>query len=333
MREIIIEKAILHILDTTVDTTVLSEELLNLSETEEFLQKHIIKLLKDSEIKECIFEKEGNQIRENIRSLNDDNFIFQSQQIANTLHSFMLSNIDIPAADVVFCIFKEEQNRYIGILKFNYKEAYTHSLNIEDDKQTVSLMKYKTILANDTQKIDECIFINLNDFSLKIKEKKYEINGQKDYYISNYLLKAQPAHSYKEQYKIVEKSAEEIVKKYYPGDSMKQAEVKIAIKNNVDENLEVDIDNIAREAFSDSEDMQNQYKSEISQNGFVEKKIKINEQIYEKLEKSHKIITDVGIKMDIPTDLLKDKRKVEFIVNQDGTMSILIKNINEMKNR
>ena len=131
----------------------------------------------------------------------------------------------------------------------------------------------------------------------------------------------------------MEKSAEQVIKKFYTGDSLKQAEVKMAIRENVDNNLEIDIDDLSKAAFHDSPDMQIQYKQELSQKGFIGKKIKINQQIYNELEKSHKIITDIGIKMEIPSDLMRDKNRVEFIVNQDGTMSILIKNVNEVKSK
>ncbi len=153
------------------------------------------------------------------------------------------------------------------------------------------VIKHKALFANDSQKIDECIFINLRSLDIKIKEKKYEINGQKDHYLSSLFMRTQPARSYKEQFRLVEKSAEQIVKKFYTGDSLKQAEVKMAIKNNVDRNLEIDIDDLSKAAFHDSPDMQNQYKQELSQKGFTEKKIKINQQIYQELERSHKFNT------------------------------------------
>ena len=333
MEEIIIEKAILHILDSTIDTPVLSESLLPFDEATDFLKKHIEKLLSDSEIKECVFENDGNPIRDLIDGIEDDNFVFNTHQMSAELYGIMLSNVDIPSADVLFTIFKHGKDTYLGIIKFNYKEAYTHSLTNIEGTTATNVIKYKTLFANETQKVDECIFINLNNHAIKIKEKKYEINGQKDYYLSNQLMKTQPARSYKEQYRLVEKSAEQIVKKFYSGDSMKQAEVKMAMKNNVDKNFEIDIDDLSKAAFSDSQDMQNQYKQELSQKGFIGKKIKINQQIYNELERSHKILTDTGIKMEIPSDLMKDKNKVEFIVNQDGTMSILIKNVNEVKSR
>ncbi len=333
MEEILIEKAILHILDSNLGTPVLSEKILPLNESTDFFKKHIEKLLSDSELKECVFDDGSNPVKDFITDIDADHFVCNTQQLSEVLYGIMISNVDIPPADVLFTIFRHGNEKLLGIIKFNYKESYTHNLLNIDGTTAVSVIKYKTLFANESQKVDECIFINLTNLAMKIKEKKYEINGQKDYYLSNYFMKTQPAQSYKEQYRLVEKSAEQIVKKFYTGDSMKQAEVKMAIKNNVDENLEIDIDDLSKAAFSDSQDMQNQYKQELSQKGLIGKKIKINQQIYNELEKSHKLITDIGIKMEIPSDLMKDKNKVEFLVNQDGTMSILIKNVNEVKSR
>lgn len=333
MEEIIIEKAILHILDPNVGTPVLSERVLPLDEPADFFSRHIDRLFGDSEVKECVFEEGDNPIRELLTNINGDAFTPATHQMASQLYDIMSANVDIPPADFLFTVFRRQNSRYLGIVKFNYKEAYTHSLINVDGAAATNLIKYKTLLANETQKVDECVFVDLQSHAVKIKEKKYEIDGQKDNYLSNRFMKTQPARSYKEQYRLVEKSAEQVVKKFYTGDSLKQAEVKTAIRNNVDRNMEIDIDDLSREAFHDSPDMQTQYKQELSQKGFVGKKIKINQQIYNELEKSHRIITDLGIKMEIPSDLMKDRSKVEFIVNQDGTMSILIKNVNEVKSR
>jgi hypothetical protein len=333
MEEILIEKAILHILDANIGTPVLSERPLPLGESADFFSKHIEKLFADSEIKECAFEDGENPVRDLLAEIGGDGFLPATHQMASRLYDIMSANVDIPPADFLFTVFRRKDSRYLGVVKFNYKEAYTHSLVNTEGSTATSVIKYKTLFANETQKVDECVIVDLISNAIKIKEKKYEIDGQKDYYLSNRFMKTQPARSYKEQYRLVEKSAEQVVKKFYTGDSLKQAEVKTAIRNNVDRNMEIDIDDLSREAFHDSPDMQTQYKQELAQKGFVEKKIKINQQIYNDLEKSHRIVTDLGIKMEIPTDLMKDRSKVEFIVNQDGTMSILIKNVNEVKSR
>jgi hypothetical protein len=334
MEEIFIEKAILHILDANVGTPVLSDRTLPPDESTDFFKKHIERLFDDSEVKECVFEEGHNPVKELIPEFTgEDGFIPSTHQMAAALYDIMAANVDIPSADVLFTIFRINGIRYLGMIKFNYKEAYTHSIVHSEGATIAGVIKHKALYASDTQKVDEGVFINLANYALKIKEKKYEINGQKHYYLSSLFLKTQPARSYKEQIRMVEKSAEQIVKKFYTGDSLKQAEVKMAIKDTVDKNMEIDIDELSKAAFYDSQDMQSQYKQELSQKGLVGKKIKINQQIYNDLEKNHKLITDIGIKMEIPSELMKDTNKVEFIVNQDGTMSILIKNINEVKSR
>ncbi len=333
MDEIMMEKAILHILDPGIGTPVLSEKMLPLDESGDFFKKHIEKLLGDSEIKECVFEDGANPIRDFVSNIDGDQFIRATQQVASVLYGIMSANADIPPADILFTVFRYQKKRFFGLIKFNYREAYTHSISSFEGMTAAGVIKHKALYPTETQKVDECVFINLNNHEIKIKEKRYEIDGQKEYYLSTRLIKTQPAHSYKEQYRMLEKSAEQIVKKYYTEDSLKQAEVKTAIKNAVDKNMEIDIDDLSKSAFHDSPDMQNQYKQELCQKGLIGKKIKINQQIYNDLEKSHRIITDIGIKMEIPSELMKDKNKVEFIVNQDGSMSILIKNINEVKSR
>jgi hypothetical protein len=46
--------------------------------------------------------------------------------------------------------------------------------------------------------------------------------------------------------------------------------------------------------------------------------------------KKHRIKTDEGIEISIPYEYYMDKDKLEVIKNSDGTVSILIKNVNRV---
>ena len=201
MEEILIEKAILHILDASIGTPVLSERPLPLDESADFFSKHIDKLFGDSEVKECSFEDGENPIRDLMAEINGDGFISATHQMASRLYDVMSANVDIPPADFLFTVFRRKDSRYLGIVKFNYKEAYTHSLVSVEGSTATNVIKYKTLFANETQKVDECVFVDLSSHAIKIKEKKYELDGQKEYYLSNRFMKTQPARSYKEQYR------------------------------------------------------------------------------------------------------------------------------------
>jgi hypothetical protein len=45
----------------------------------------------------------------------------------------------------------------------------------------------------------------------------------------------------------------------------------------------------------------------------------------------HKLKMDNGISLDIPVEIYRDRDIIEFVNNPDGTISIMIKNISNMK--
>ncbi|WP_405352536.1 hypothetical protein [Ruminococcus sp.] len=49
--------------------------------------------------------------------------------------------------------------------------------------------------------------------------------------------------------------------------------------------------------------------------------------------KSQKIKTDTGIEITVPVEYFEDDRYIEFINNNDGTISIALKNIGKLINR
>lgn len=52
-----------------------------------------------------------------------------------------------------------------------------------------------------------------------------------------------------------------------------------------------------------------------------------------KANRSHKIKTDTGIEITVPSDFFNNPEYIEFISNEDGTISIAIKNVGQIINR
>ena len=57
-----------------------------------------------------------------------------------------------------------------------------------------------------------------------------------------------------------------------------------------------------------------------------------SEKTTKKFEKQF-LKTDTGIEINIPMEQYRDINQVEFITNPDGTISVLIKNINKILTR
>ncbi len=372
MNDIIIDKAILHILDTSIEAPVLADKLMSFSpQADEFLKTHIIRAMEDGDIKNGRF-KNSKSTNENQKEINNEdtppfdvdetvnivepglatdaisssdnfdtegfkqaisnldptNFIIVSQQIAQNIFELALSNPGIPAADVLICHFKYDNGIYFGLLKFNYKQSYIHNFSMVGDEKETGIVKQNATIANENQKLDEFAFIRLDDFSVLIKEKRYDINGAREFYLSNRILNVTTDLSPKSKVKIVEKAAEKVIKEYYGEDPLKVSQLKTELKSCVDESNIVEIDRITNAVFDGNFSAQQRYKDEVSQKGVSAPAFEVTPEIEKTVARKQKITTDTGIEISLPINYMENQKNIEFIMNEDGTMSILIKSVN-----
>ena len=217
-------------------------------------------------------------------------------------------------------------------LKLNYREGYTHYVESGDGAVSNLLIKHRTILPSESQKVDEGVIICLEDYSVRILEKEYEIDGEKKPYLSGLFLKCTTAISKKETVKVIHKIAKEINEKYYNDSFEKMAGFKAAVCEMTEENADVDIDNLAKELYKDSHEIQREYAENVRKAG-VSTGITMEDSYVEKHFRTQKIKTDTGIELNFPSEMFNNKDMMEFFNNPDGTISILIKNVNKITNR
>lgn len=331
--EIRIYNAVLHILDNNSNVFAPSNKELNVDiELAEFLSSHIEKAINDSNIKASAFEGASNEMESLCQSLldNSDDFLDISTATAKRLFKIMTDNVDIAPADLICCLFEYENTPYYGIMKMNYKSGLTHFVQSEDDGNNNTLITYKTILPSESQKIEECAFVNLNNLSIGVIEKMYEIQGEKDFYFSKRFLQCTTDFSDNEKLKIIDKAARKINRKFYDEDLEKDAKLKDVITQCVVENNVIDVDTIVQEVYDNNIEVQNEYIAEIENAGLTEKTIPVDEKLVEKKYKKQKIKTDTGFEINFPPSFYNDKNKMEFINNPDGTISIVIKNVGKL---
>ncbi|QIB68177.1 nucleoid-associated protein [Aminipila butyrica] len=359
MNDIIIDKAILHILDTSIDTPVLADRLMAFSpQADEFLKTHILRAMEDGDIKKGGFQQvalaedlpweevsEGNvgseassnsevdpfdtkAFQTALQNLEPQNFIQASQQLAQKIFQLALSNPNIPPADLLVCHFKYDNGIYFGLLKFNYKQSYIHHFAMVDEEKETGIIQQNATIANENQKLDEFVFIRLDDLSVLIKERKYEINGAKEFYLSKEIFHIGTDLSPKTKVKIVEKAAEKVIKEYYGEDPLKISQLKTELKTCVDESSIVEIDRITNSVFDGNLSAQQRYREEVAQKGLSTRAFEVTSEIEKNVARKQKITTDTGIEISLPVDYLENQKNIEFIMNTDGTMSILIKSVN-----
>jgi hypothetical protein len=298
------------------------------------LEKHLTKVLEDDGTKDACFQDGPNRMQELCgRAVEPESFITISTEIANGLYQLMTNHAEIPPADLICCLFEADGTPYYGVLKLNYKSNFIHFVQAEDDLNAVTLLQQRTVLPSENQRLEECFLVNLNDSQIKLVEKEYEIDGDKEYYLSKRFLNCHFDLSSREKARLIDKVTQKVSKKYCDDPVAPLARLRKAVTADMDGEGAVNLDRMARTVFYDDPAAQREYVEEMRSVGLVEPEVKLSEKITNKKFRNHKIQTDTGIEIEFPVDYFNDLNKLEFINNPDGTVSILIKNVGKIINK
>ena len=331
-----LRKAILHILDASSGAFVLSDEELDVSDASinGFITKHIEKVYEDASLRKGEFTESSGFKYETTEYLKTRDIIAFSQFTAKRLFDGAASSDAPDAADVIVCEFSVNERDILGILRFENKMGYTHHVSQDEGKVKNKIINHYAILPSTTQKISECAFVDLNDFTVRYKGKKRNIDGEKTDLIADVLLECiydiSPRESVNAVRKIAKKVAEE-----NGGDSLETlSRMKEFITENVEEGESeyIETDKVAEKIFDGLPGMREEFKEKLEK-AQVPEKVEVNRYVTKRLSKDVKIVTDIGVEITFPAEYYSNKEYIEFINNEDGTISIQINNIGEVVNK
>lgn len=193
-------------------------------------------------------------------------------------------------------------------------------------------MKHYAILPAPSQKIDSYAIINMKTGEIHFSDKKRQIDGNSVYVLPEILLECSSGVSAKEAVKIVRETANEVAEEYGVNSAVAVSKAKSYIVENCEESDTISTQELAENIFSESPVMQEAFEKKIEEKE-IPKDLKIEKTSAVRASKSQKIKTDTGIEITVPVEYFEDDRYIEFINNNDGTISIALKNIGKLINR
>lgn len=345
--DIVIRKAILHILDTNRGECILSNTLLDPGpDLHDFIRNHIYKIVSSDDTKNCEFNPEASpiySILETWDESDDASFIETSQAIANKLYIAMGEGLDIPAADLLFVTFQAEGTIYLALLKMNYKESYTHEITSSDSEGTnlnsndsnipvinTGIVKSRALLPSATSRIPEAVIINLSDYHIKLLEKRYEINGEKAYYLSENFLICHTNIPPKKKLNILTRVINNISNKYDGADLKTKMDTKSALQKEYVDRKSFDVEEIGNKLFGKSPEKKSEFDEKMEQYDLQYDNFTVtNENTVKKLEKQV-MVTDSGIEISIPMETYNKLANFEVQTDVTGKSTIIIRNIDNL---
>ena len=326
--EIIIHQAILHVLDTTLDAPVLSGGGMELTaEKTAYLQNHIEKLLASDEIRQCRPLPDSafrNELEHN------QDFIDLSCRIAGVLFDYMHAHTTIPGADLAVVDFTRDGAPWLGILKLNYKNGYTHYTETVEGAPVNSIIHQRACLPTQSGKVEEGALVNLTDYSMRLLEKKYDIDGHKEFYLSSVVFQYTQAEPEKKKLQAIQEAAAQAVKDAYEDEPHADAQVAMLIANQAaDNDNQVSVEQVRQQLAEEYPLAAVPFDDYVEKSEVLEEAaapVTVTPARIRRME-SRSIRTANGIEVKIPTELLNSDSELEFLHDPDGSVSLLIKNV------
>ncbi len=324
---IMYEGAIIHVLDLQVGQPVISKGNLDIfDENEKFITRHMMNLFENLHVAPAQF-KETSQMLDLIIDYDISKFIEVSKRIASRFYNYMSNFDDISNGDLLITHFTKEEVEYLAIVKLNYKQEFTHHINSNNGLGGVTeIIKCNAVFPSSRQSVTEGVLINLDTRQLAILDKS------KNKYLSE-LFEVERGLSIKEQLKVVEEVAFEVIGEHFDNPTEALSTFKQNVAESIFESSEIPIKKIIENTFDEYEEVKEECNKRLEDYGFEGENIIINSTREAKKYTSHKITTNTGIEIKLPTEMARDANVIEFISNLDGTTSIILKNIGEIISR
>ena len=298
----------------------------------DFLRNILLKVHKSDSTMHGQFNQDASYVYQRLLELDENNmesFVETSKEIAKALFNVVIEGEDIPPADFVCASFQESGTIYLALLKLNYRSSYTQKISKDQGGTATEIIENTSLLPSSSTKPSEAAIINLTDMTIRLIEKRYNINGEKKNYFSEMFLGCNITKSTKRKLEILTRTIRNIYKNSDKTDMKSQMDANALLLKKYEDNKEIDIDAMGEELFGSSPDKKAAFDEKMENYDMQCDKIKIeNESTVKKLEKQI-IVTGSGIEISIPM-IVYNRADIEIKQNSYGEDEIIIHNVDSM---
>lgn len=327
----IIHKFIVHVLDKNSEVPILNDFEGKISqEVDKFFQKIIKRVSKDDDLRKGIFKEYENNVVKNCCEqiiYDESTFLENSKEIAAYLFDTMKINAELESCDLAVCLYTVKDEKYVGILKLDYKRLYTHSIEFVDDKFNIQMIPNE-IGIPETQRQKQCAIVGLtginDEYHLRLLDKDAEKEELESKFISEF-LNAEKIVDDKHKTKVFKNSAETWITNALANDIKQAEDVRSVLNYTLKEKEEIDLKDFVEKTI-DNNDLKESFKEHMEDKG-LDESFSIDKQWVEKKLKKRSIKTDTGFDIKGELSDFEDPMKYSLKQNTDGSIDITIKNI------
>ncbi|MFL8267667.1 nucleoid-associated protein [Clostridioides difficile] len=326
----IIHKFIIHVLDKNSDTPILNDFEGRVSQDiEAFFQKKISKVSRDNDIRTAVFnDYSNNLIKKCCEQIiyDESSFLNNSKEIAAYLFDVMKLNATLESCDLAICLYSQKDEKKVAILKLDYNNSYTHSIEFKEDKFNIQMSKNE-INIQETKMVKIAALVGLSgmndEYHLKVLDKDAEKEEANSKFVTEF-LNATKVKDDKYKTKKFKECIDSMIAHIFDGDVKQAEEMRRTAIYMLREKQKLDINEFADKVIKD--DLKESFKDHAEEKGI--ESFNIDKKWVEKNLKNRHIKTDTGFEIKGKMDDFEDFMKYGIRHNGNGTIDIVIKNVN-----
>lgn len=326
----IIHKFIIHVLDKNSDTPILNDFEGRVSQDMDlFFQKKIKTVSGDKDIRTAVFNNYSNNLIKKCCEqiiYDESSFLNSSKEIAAYLFDVMKLNATLESCDLAICLYSQKDEKKVAILKLDYNNSYTHSIEFKDDKFNIQMSKNE-INIQETKTVKIAALVGLsgmnNEYHLNVLDKDAEKEEANSKFVTEF-LNATKIKDDKYKTKMFKAFVDAYIANLY--SDMKQGEdVRGMLLYMLREKQKLDINEFADKAIQD-DNLKENFKERAEEKG-LDGSFNIDKKWVEKNLKKRSIKTDNGFEIKGNLTDFEDPMKYTVRQNQNGSIDIIIKNV------
>ncbi len=325
MNTIVINKILMHMLDFEHRKIYHSTDFVDMNETSiDYYRKKVEKALNSPSLKELtVGSLHEMMLRSEKMIESDEEFIKQAHEMTDKL--FALGSVieEMPNSNVLFVDCYKNGERYVAALKLNYRYIPMSVI----DEENIRITK-KQVLPTIGSPVDEAIVVNVDAKKLFLIEKKYMIDGKMDFYLNAQWIKGEEKLTDKQKMSTMKKVVRKMDDIYNVNDGKALPLMKHEIQERIDTNQPVKPLEIVKKVLES--DGQAQEESEIMMKDLgIDEEDRIESLSLTSMDKC-KLVLDDDIEISLPIEEYLSGDKIEKVKQEDGTYSILLKDVSEV---
>jgi hypothetical protein len=333
-----IRQAIMHIIDTRLPEPLYNQEPLTLTpEAEEFIYKHLMKLIQTEDNYKARFIAEptmkkilGNYLE------SDEGFLETSKAVANHYLRYAQNQGSEEAFDLCIVEIAVGEQLVLAGLRLDYVKTYSHDLSYKNDQVSIQLIAQETSLIHYSQSLKEAFLykgaVDAQDYDLLMVDKSKTPEMKRVF--SKKMLCAEEYFDPKIRTKKLKDSVELWTRKNLKDDLEVATQVRQGVNEALLENAVIDLEDFTQKILGHSAEAKLSLAMVLEKEGVKQaENLEIDKNWVAKKMTRKMIYTNTGFMIKGDMESFDDKMVFEMRPNGDGTVDYIIKNVRSVKER